>query len=248
MRSTSISSDVKLLFAAFLILVFTRADGQSNSILNFKVGSIIHREQYNGNGKLESRTIETILRCDTTAEGLLYVVNIVKHSAAGEELSNGEGTIRCVNGDILIDMKSIYSMLDNKAYRWETESEDLIIPGAMRDGDVLPDAKVVCIVIKEPRVKVRPAGSSLKSDMGARVIYAVNNRRVTNDTITTFLGKVQALKVTSDVVNESEVGVGYSVRLVTEEWYVPGVGLVRLEVKKERGKLVSSTVMTKRVE
>jgi hypothetical protein len=58
---------VKLLFAAFPIFVFTLAGGQSKVILNFKFGSIVHREQYDGNGKLESRTVETILRCDTMA-------------------------------------------------------------------------------------------------------------------------------------------------------------------------------------
>ncbi|HTF20119.1 MAG TPA: hypothetical protein VK658_18745 [Chryseolinea sp.] len=239
---------MKIVATALLMLAINLVHAQTNAIFDYQIGAEIHRENYNGKGKLESHSIEKILRCDTTSEGLLYVMNIRKYSPDGKELWNGEGSLKCDKGVILIDMESIYHMEDNGAYQWRTESEYLQIPGIMNDGQTLPDAKVVCTVIKQPRVKVGPAGSIHKSDMGAKVIYAIKNRRVSSNKVTTPAGEFSAYKVTSEVTNESDVGYGYKVESITNEWYVQGVGLVKSEILNRRGKLLSYSMMTKRTQ
>jgi hypothetical protein len=238
---------LKIIASVLLILIVDLAYGQSNTIFDYKIGTEISRDHYNGKGKLESRSTEKFLRCDTTAEGLIYAINMISYSPDGKELSNVEGTLKFVEGSIMIDMETIYHMKDNGFYEWTTESEYLEVPGTMSDGQKLADAKVVCTVVKEPRLKVAPAGSRIKSDMGAKVVYSITDRRVSIDKVATPASEFSAYKLISNVINESNLGYGYKVERITIDWYAQGAGLVKSQVLNKRGKVLSYSIMTKRI-
>jgi hypothetical protein len=239
---------LKPIASVLLILTTHFVNAQINAIFNYKIGTEIHHEHYNKKGKLQYRSIHKILRCDTTAKGLLYVINVKAYSPAGQELSNVDDSIPSVNGSLLVRMKSFYQMKDDVFYKFSTESEYLEIPGAMNDGQKLPDAKVVHTVIKQPRVKFSPGGGPLKSDLGAKVTYSITNRIVTNDKVATPAGKISAYKVTSNVTIESEVAYGYKIEYITHTWYATGAGMVKAELLNKRGKLLSYSIMAKRIQ
>src|SRR5690349_16631574 len=66
---------LRLVAAAILLTILNQTQGQSNAIFNYNVGTEFHREQHNRRGKLEFRTVEKIMRCDTTSDGLVYLTN-----------------------------------------------------------------------------------------------------------------------------------------------------------------------------
>jgi hypothetical protein len=237
---------MKRLFSTlFLLLPILLAHAQINHFFDYRIGDETQLDQFNAKGKLHSRMVEKVLRCDTTNEGLIYVLNVKTYTPKGEKLTDGQAKVINANGVILIDMKSIYSMKDNLAYTWDINSEYLSIPSVMSDGQTLRDASVTCTATKAPRINVGPAGSvNSKSDLGARVTYSITNRIVKAERIKIPLGEFECFKVTSEIINESEVGYGYKVTMVTNEWYAEGFGLLKSEVLNERGKLVSYSILS----
>ncbi len=190
---------------------------------------------------------------DKVSGTVTYLVNEVRNDGTEADMSNevknekgkvtstSAYTIICKNGDLSIDLKSMipaqtlegYNDMDIKA-----KAQGLmIIPKDLTVGQTLPNA--------ESSWDISAKGSA--TVMTSLTITMTNRKVAGKDTIVTPAGTFECFKITADMKMESVTfGLKVPFECLTEDYYCPGVGLVKSASYSKSGKLQGYNVLSKR--
>lgn len=192
-----------------------------------KVGTELETKSYNDKNKLVSTSKSKII--DVSGN------NIKVHSEAlddkGKSLGNSDFTLSCKEGVFVMDLSSYLKGVDMSAYKdmdVKIDSKDLIMPGALKPGDALPEGQLTMKI------------SNQVMTIMTITVRVYNRKVVAIENVTTPAGTFESTKLTYDI--DTKVGIKVSGKGV--EWIAKNVGIVKSESYNSKDKLVGRTELT----
>jgi len=157
----------------------------------------------------------------------------------GKLTTEGDYTVSCQNGSILIDMKSMVNPDMLQAYKnmeVKMQGDQMDYPSSLETGQQLKDGTFTIDVMD------KDSGQPLSS-----IVMNITGRKVGDkESINVPAGAYSAFKINQDMeMRTKAMGMNMpATRIQTVEYFVPGVGMVRSESYRN-GKLLSYSVLNK---
>ncbi len=201
----------------------------------FKTGVLLEYTSFDKKGKVQSVTTHAVQAVEEHADTLVANVHLTSTNEKGKDLYQSDFPIKCHDGVIYVDMRSVIPQQPNQNasgdMQIEVEGTDLLYPKDMRPGQELPDSEM------EMRLRM----GSLQI-MNTR--YQVKNRKVeARETVATMAGAFDCLKISYDL----EYKLMGTRSLHTELWYATSVGMVKTISYDRKGNEESRMELTKLV-
>lgn len=220
---------------AFVVMLFVGLNAQDECFKYFpeKKGLSLEYTNYDKKDKMTSTMIRTVVDKKVN-EGVITVDYKTETSPVDADTTIvQEFSANCNGGVITIDMSNYYSNAGMDAYQGmelEIEGDQVEFPSNPKAGDELKDANM--------KIIVKNAGTTMMT-----IDTKIFNRKVeSTDNITTAAGTFDAVKITYDV----SVNMGFiSTQAKAIEWYNVDYGMIKSESYNKKGKLESSTELTK---
>ncbi|ABG60580.1 conserved hypothetical protein [Cytophaga hutchinsonii ATCC 33406] len=220
------------------ICYLVKAQQQCENVLyTFKEGATHEFSDYNKKGKQAGHT--TFILSDISAGDSVLTGQLKKTSydEKDKQLASADLTLKCRNGEALIDMESVVSEKQLESYRngeFRIINQDLLLfPNVLEVGAKLNNGKL---------------SAELDSD-GTKVgklLYEITERLVqAKESVTVPAGTFDCYKISTKVHSITTIaGVNLNYDYVLIEWYAYGIGLVRSETYK-KGTLETYSTLTK---
>jgi hypothetical protein len=226
---------VSFFMAAFLLAfggnLFSQ-DVCNSSYMPFDKGASFELTNYDKKGKLNSTVSHKITDLKEADGGFVASVEMETKDQKGKSLTNGKYTMECRDDKVSVDVSSMMnaeSMAGFSNMEVEMSGNALEFPNRLDPGTTLPDASMV--------MKAKSGGMSLFS-----MTMNITERKVEGtETITTPAGTFDCVKMSQS----SEMKAIMKKKFKSTAWYAKGVGMVKSENYDDKGKLESSTVLTK---
>lgn len=224
-------SSLLLFFLSIACFVFSQECGTMYNY--FKEGAELEYTHYDKKGKLSMINHQKIKQLSTSKDTLVAVMDTRMVDEKGKEMYTGNFPVKCHNGTIYMDMRSIMPAQQNASQgsgmEIEVTGSELVFPPSMKSGQTLPDAEMGMIM--------RMGGLQM---MNTR--YFIKNRKVEGEeSVTTPAGTYKCLKISYDF----EYKLMGTRSLHTLYWYAPEVGMVRSISYDKKGKEESKMELTK---
>ncbi|MCB0532333.1 MAG: hypothetical protein KDD14_09045, partial [Saprospiraceae bacterium] len=165
------------------------------------------------------------------SDSLIATINLTTTDAKGKQVSEVSYPMKCFQGVIYMDMRSLIPQQSNQSPQVEVEMKgtDLTYPPDMKPGQTLPDA--------EMEMTMRMGGIQLMNNR-----YQIKNRKVeAEESVTTTAGTYSCLKISYDF----EYKLMGTRTTHTEFWYAPEVGMVKSVNYDRKGNVESRSELTK---
>lgn len=192
-----------------------------------KVGTELETKSYNDKDKLVSTAKSKIIDIDGN--------DVKVHSEVlddkGKPIGNSDFTVSCKDGVFVMDLGGYLKGVDMSKYKdmdVKVETKDLIMPGAVKPGDALPEGQLT--------MKISNQVMTIMT-----IVVKVYNRKVVGmENVTTPAGTFECVKMTYDI--DTKVGLTISGKGV--EWIAKNVGVVKSESYSNKDKLLGRTELT----
>ncbi len=202
------------------------------SLFPFEKGTLMGFTHYDGKGKEQSTSEQKIVIIDDNgSEGLTAQVEVSTSDAKGKEAMSSTFKMICKDNIVYMDMSAAMPQLTEAFSSMEVtmSGESLQIPSRLSVGQVLPDARM--------EVQAASGGMNL-----IKMTIEITDRKVEGkETVTTPAGTFECYKIAQ--VANTKMLISKSFRSVT--WYADQVGMVKSENYDKKGKVESSSVLTK---
>ncbi len=221
-----------LFFALFLSLYAAKAQSDCNSFYPFTIGSNFQMTSYDAKGK-SSATMDYAVTQVTENKGqeIATVASVIK-DADGKSIADTTFDVSC-NGDLIsMDFKSMASPQILEQYKdmdVKMNGTNLEFPNNLSVGQSLPDASL--------QIQISMGGIKMNVDT------TIQNRKVVgNENITTPAGTFDCYVITYDSAVKAA---GINQTTQAKQWLAKGVGMVKQENYNKKGKVSSTSVLTK---
>lgn len=220
------------LFILVVLFVYMLPAQECSSYFPFKEGTKMEQKSYSDKDKVTSTTKSTITNKKISGSNIEISVKAEVYDEKDKLTGSPAYTVKCENGTLLIDMRSMMSEEQLKSFQnaqVKIEGDNLDIPPNPSAGQKLKDGTITVSMSSE-------GGPTL---MNLRI--AVTNRKAEGtESITTPAGTFECVKISYDV----ETKMLFPIRTHAVEWYAKNTGMVRSETYNAKGKLQGYTVLT----
>ena len=199
-----------------------------------EIGKKYEYKDLDKKGKEVSTSVKTVTDKKDIKGGIEVSIKEESKSKDADSTFTMEYTIKCENGVMSMDMESMlmnqeqmqaYEGMDTKV----NSEGDLTIPTNAKAGDDLGGGKVTAEVYNQ--------GVKMMA-----LTFTIIDRKVDNiEDVTTDAGTFNCIKITSHI----EFKMMITFKMIVTEWYSKDVGMVKSETYNKKGKLQSSTVLSK---
>jgi hypothetical protein len=216
---------------------FKTGDGSCNPYFPAKQGATVERKNYNDQGKLTGRNVQTILSNTTTGSGLTLSIKGTTYDDKDKQTHESTFEAKCENGVFYLNMASNADPKKAPNNMKTTVTGDFLeFPATLTPGmDLKGGTMTITMVSDDPNM--------VKMGMGnMTIVNTTSNRKVLKDTtVTTPAGTFNCVKMSCDQNMKSPMYTGvYHVI----ECYAKNVGKVRSETYNDKGKLMGYSVIT----
>ena len=191
-------------------------------------------ENFNHKGKSQGTQHQKVVKFESTASGYEATLQVDLFDQKGEPLTDMELAMECQDGNFYFDMNKFVSQDQLKAmgdFEISIDADHLEYPANLEPGQQLKDASIVV--------------SSSDSPVPMKITVNIINRKVEAlETITTPAGTFEALKISSQSVVETQIGLKMTMQMEMVEWLAKDVGLVKSESFR-KGKSSGYTLLVK---
>ncbi len=226
----------KFVFTLIGILFFSLYGySQCNEYFSMKEGSEWEYESFDKKGKSSGRQHQKVTRYNSTVNGFEATLSTDIADKKGENVMSGELDMWCKDGVYYFDMRKFIpeeqlQMLGS--YEMKVEGENLEYPSNLSVGQSLNDGTITVTAENSP--------------MPINITLNILNRKVeAKETITTPLGTFETLKITSNSVMKTKMGISMTMEYESTEWLAKDVGVVKSETFR-KGKSNGYTLLVKR--
>ena len=227
----------KLIFVGVFLAVIMRIEAYAQECMgvSLKVGSGYEMTNYDAKGKEESKTIMKIKEAKKEGSGWLIEMDIQSIDRKSKNLYTGIYKMKCTGDEILVDANSFLGEDQRKMFEsfdMKFTSKDISFPAKLTVGQTLPDGSL--------------EGEGSTGPISVSVSMMMTDRKVVGkEKITTPAGSYDTFKVTTNMNIATKTVMKMSFDFETISYRAPGL---LWDVKSEtyrKGKLVSSTLLTK---
>ncbi len=233
MKSHSAISNKVLILLSFFFLSQSISAQDCKGFFPFEPDTKIEMTQYDKKGKTTSVTQTTIVDITETDGQVEAEISATVLDKKGEELHTGDYNIACKENGYEIDvtnmmnpavMKSTYGM------EVEVSGDALVFPNDLNVGKELEDASAE-IIVSSSGIKIMT------------MTFDLTNRKVIlQESVTTAAGTFDCYKLEYDL----NMKLGFvKKKYKVIQWIAEGVGVVKDETYNKKGKLDSSSELTK---
>jgi len=223
-----------LLFSAAALVAFDFTPDGCDNLIFFKEGTKTTLSHYNDDGKPTGSTKTTYKNVSRSGGKVSVTAVTENYDKKGKLSTSSELAMRCENGSLSIDLKSMMPQQQADAYKdfeLQVEGMEKEFPSSLAVGSTLKDANAKFTVSAKGGTPMPMMNMSLQ----------ITNRKVEGkESITTPAGTFECFKISED----SEMKTIFKVRSKNIYWFSYEVGVVKLEVYKENGKLMTKSELT----
>jgi len=195
-------------------------------------GTIIETTSYDKKGKATGVGKTTILENKNTETGQIIKVEAEYEAKGADSTFKQEYSMECKNGEFYVNMDAYINKASMSAYQKmeiEVDIEQMTIPANLKPGQVLNDGKLT-IRVKNNGIKMLTINT------------LITDRKVDGfEKITTSAGTFDCVKLSYTI----ETKMMFKVRMSGKEWIAKNIGIVKSEAYNKKGKLESTTLLTK---
>jgi hypothetical protein len=197
-----------------------------------KKGSLIETTYFDKKNKETGVATFTILENKKTADGQEVKVASEFKAAEGDYESKQEYSLVCKGGEFYINMDSYLDKNSMSAYKnmdIEVDVDQMTLPANLKAGQILNDGRVTAKILNN----------------GVKIITIntlITDRKVEGfEKVTTPAGSFDCVKISYTL----ETKMMFKIKMSGAEWFAKGVGAVKTESYNKKGKLESSSMITK---
>lgn len=206
--------------AALACITTLSANAQCSIFMPMEKGARHEMTMFNGKEKQIGTVSYTVADARDNGKEADMVNEVTNEK--GKVTSTTNYTIRCNNGNIEIDIKSLVPAQTMEGYKdMDVKAKGdayIAIPQELAEGQTLPDAKGAWEISAKGSTTVM---TTLTMDITNRKVAA-------KETIATPAGTFDCFKITGNTkMVTSTFGLNVPFEFTTEEWYSPGTGLVK---------------------
>jgi hypothetical protein len=220
--------------AAAMLCSFTLLPGDCDKLVFFKEGTSATMTSYNDDGKVTGSTKTMYTKVSKNATGTSVTASQENFDKKGKSASKGEYTLKCENGTLVIDMRSMIPASQAESYKdmeVTMEGSNLEYPNELVVGSSLKDADVKFSAKTKEGMPMPMMNMSMK----------ITNRKVeAKESVTTPAGTFECYKL-SELVESKTI---FSMKVKSVSWFSWEAGTVKTESYKENGKLMGKTELT----
>jgi hypothetical protein len=220
-----------LAFAGLALLNSPKAQ-QCTAYFPMREGAIIEYQQFNAKDKLESTTVQKVLKKEVNGNTVTVKVNSVSTDDKGKQQGSQDFELKCDNGVFSVSMQKFLdpkSMEGFKDMDVKITGDNLETPGTIKAGDVLKDATMTVTI------------SSNGMTMMTMVVKILNRKVEAEESVTTPAGTFSCFKMTYDV----ETKTMFKVQTKGIDWITKDVGVVKSETYDANGKKQGYQILNK---
>ncbi len=223
---------VTLLILATASVAFSQDNLCESSYMPFQKDISFELTNYDKKGKMTSVSSQQVSSFDNTGDAFKANIDFEVKNNKGEAMFNGGYGIECRGENIYMDMSNMFNpaaMAGMSDLEVEMNSDAIEVPNNPQPGQELPEGTLT--------MKTKMNGMNLFN-----MTMRVYNRKVEGiEEVTTPAGTFECVKITQ----ESEVKMMIKTKSKSTSWFAKGVGMVKTENYNKKGKVESSTVLTK---
>ena len=225
----------KILAAAFPILLSVFSYAQcDDSFFPFQEGVNFEQTSYDKKGKVQGKTLSTVLTADASSATVKNVI----YDKKDDEVASGDYVIVCEDNMIKFDFSSFVpdEMVDQYGDAEMTVEGDFIsVPNDLKEGQQLPDGSGT--------VKINMGGAAA---MNITMYMTITDRIVEKkESITTTSGTFDTYKISQNTkVNMKVMGMNRETESSSASWFAKGVGMVKNENYNKNGELINYQLLT----
>lgn len=216
---------------AFLSLSLCFGQSDCSKYYPMKEGATFQYTNYNAKGKTEGMVDYKVMEVSTSGGTPKATMAIEMKDEKGKEFYTTSYSFSCADNKIAIDYQSLLpeSMIEQMGdMEMEITGSDIELPNELNVGESLPDANVT--------MTMNMAGMNMKTEVN------ILNRKVENkEMVTTPAGSFDCYVIYSDSQTKT---MGMNRTFPSRLWLAEGVGMVKQESYNQKGKLISSSVLT----
>ncbi|MFS4454981.1 hypothetical protein [Maribacter sp. 2304DJ31-5] len=195
-------------------------------------GSFYEYTLYNKKGKQDGVTRYKVTEVTTNGSAVTATLDIKLIDKKGKEVYNTNYSYTCEDDIIKIDYKSLFPAQMMQQYanmEMDITGSDIEIPNNLNVGKELANAHVA--------IDMNMAG------MNMNITVTMTDRKVENkETITTPVGSFDCYVIAEKNTSKT---MGITNEMNTKLWLAEGIGMVKQEIYKKNGDLISKTELTK---
>lgn len=224
---------MKKLTLLLLVLFLTQAVRAQDcgSYFTFPKGRKFELTNYDKKDKVSAVIKYAVLDARPISGGTAFVLETATYDTKGNLLAKGEADAKCVGGAFYTDVRNVSSDMMPKSANISVEisGDQLMYPAQLNAGDKLKDASITA-----------------KSSMGnmnlmTMTVNIVDRKVAGMETVTTPVGLFECVKITY-TINMKLMG---NRTMNAVEYLAKGVGMVKSEQVDDKGRKLSSTLLTK---
>ena len=218
-----------------LVNIVSLSAQECNFYFPTEEGTLLEMTNYDKKGKVAGYTSQKILEKKEVNGATIVVFEQSTRDAKGKDEVTVEMEVRCEDGKFYFDLDNYMNDMNMEEYEGNpdmdviVDGDDIYYPAELNAGEQLPDGSVT--------VKVLTNGFPIMT-----VTVNISNRKVVaKETITTPAGTFECHKLTQDAEVKAIM------KMTTSEvtWLAEDIGIVKTEIYNKKGKLISSSELTK---
>ncbi len=221
-----------LLFSLLISYQFSNAQ-DCKYYFTLDEGTELTVKHYDKKGKVSGTSVRKLVKKEMKGDAVEAEFSIHYEDKKGKNPIDSDLGMRCENGKFYIDMSQYLDQNSLSAYKdmeMEMESDELLVPSNISQGQKLEDGKIT--------MTVKNQGMNIMT-----MAVNITNRLVeATEQLKTPAGTFDCAVITYDI--QSKIGF-MNVSTKGKEWYAEEIGVVKSESYDKRGKLVGYTVLEK---
>ena len=226
----------KFFYATLMVVIFAFNQQVKAQDCDFyfpnEKGVVIETTSYDKKGKETGVGTTTILENNTTESGQFIKAQAAYKAKGVDSIFKQEYTLECKNGEFYINMDTYIDQNSMSAYRnmeIEADVEQMTLPSNLKKGQQLNNGRVT-LKIKNNGIKILTINT------------VITDRKVEGfEKATTSAGTFDCIKISYTI----ETKMMFKVKMSGIEWIAKNIGVVKSESYNKKGKLESSTLLTK---
>ncbi len=216
---------------AFIVIPPSFGQAECSKYYPMEEGATLQYTNYNAKGKTEGIVDYEVTEVSTKGGISEATMSIEMKDEKGKEMYTTSYSFSCADNKITIDYESLLpqNMIDQMGdMEMEITGSDIELPNELTVGESLPDANVT--------MTMNMAGMKMKTE-----VYIMNRKVETKEMVDTPAGSFNCYVIYSDSQTKT---MGMNKTFPSKLWLAEGVGMVKQESYNQKGKLISSTVLT----
>lgn len=223
-----------VLIVTLLAVNLSIAQNNCSQFYPMKEGSSFEYANFDKKGKSEGTVNYTISSVVQDGSAIIATFDLKYTDDKDKDLFKSNYTIKCENGIVRIDYKSLFPSQMMQQYsemgiEMDISGTDIELPNDLTVGQELADANIA-VALSMSGIKINTT------------IDQVNRKVEKKEKVTVAAGVFDCYLITETNITKT---MGATIEMDAKIWLAEGIGLVKQESYKRNGNLMSSTELTK---